>query len=161
MNRFFSLEAKMNKIFIYLIFIFITLLPLNLQAQQVGPAAEEFAICLTDSLTGKERKKILTWVFFSISSHPELIAFTKITDQDRDNINQFIGHLITRLYTVDCVEEARAANKESGSFALEYAFGIVGQVAMQEFTSHPEVALSLAGIEKYIDNQKVSNALSR
>lgn len=121
-----------------------------------GPATNTLGVCLTDSLTGKERKVLAKWIFFAIAAHPEISSYSNVTDNSQDETNQFVGGLITRLMTEDCPSQAKAALKEDGSVAFEQAFGMVGQVAMQELMADQNVARSISGFEKYVDQAKIS-----
>ena len=121
-----------------------------------GPATNTLGICLTDSLTGKERKTLAKWIFFAIAAHPEISSFSKVTEESQDQTNQFVGNLITRLMADDCPNQAKAALKEDGSVAFEQAFGMVGQVAMQELMADQNVTRSISGFEKYVDQAKIS-----
>jgi hypothetical protein len=138
-------------------FLFMTLLliiMLNPIITHAGQAAQNLGVCLTDSLNGKERKNLAKWIYFAMSKHSSIKPYTNATQKDFDNINKYVGVLITRLLTEDCPEIANAAIKEGGSQALEYAFGVVGQVAMQELMAEPSVSQAMGVFEKYLDQDK-------
>ncbi|WP_346837970.1 hypothetical protein [Microbulbifer sp. SAOS-129_SWC] len=119
-----------------------------------GQATQAFGICLTDSLTGKERKTLAKWIFFAIAAHPEIKSYAKMTDKDQDQANRFVGNLVTRLITEDCPNQAKRALKEDGGQAFEQAFGLVGKVAMRELMADKHVVQSVSGFEKYLDKDK-------
>ncbi|WP_016955330.1 hypothetical protein [Catenovulum agarivorans] len=119
-------------------------------------ATQQLGTCLVDSLNGRERKDLAKWIFFAMSAHPEIMPFSKITDKDHDSSNQFVGGLITRLLTSDCPAQAKAALKESGSLAIEGAFRLVGEVAMQELMSNQNVSQTIGAFEKYLDQAKIA-----
>jgi hypothetical protein len=121
-----------------------------------GPASEELGLCMVDSLTGKERKQLAKWVFFAMAAHPEIKKFSKVSSEDQNNVNSYVGKLITRLLTENCSTQVKAANKESGSAAISSAFELVGKVAMQELMSNKEVVASISGYTKFIDNEKLN-----
>lgn len=123
---------------------------------QAGPATDQLGICLTDSLNGKERKSLAKWIFFGIAAHPEIATYANVTSADQTQSSSDIGVLITRLLTADCPQQTTAAIAEQGSRALEQAFGVVGQVAMQELMADPQVAASLSAFEAYLDKDKVA-----
>ena len=143
----------MKSIFLTISLLFGTMFSLSIYA---GPATNEFGVCLTDSLTGKERKNLAKWIYFAIAAHPEITQYSKITESSRDDTNQYVGKLVTRLMTDDCPKQASAAIKEGGSKAIEHAFGLVGQVAMQELMADKNVSGSISGFEKYLDQEKIA-----
>ncbi len=121
---------------------------------QAGRAANILGVCLTDSMTGRERKNLAKWIFFAIAAHPEIKSYSRVTETDQDQTNQLVGKLITRLMTEDCPAQAKAALKKDGAAALEQAFGLVGQVAMQELMTDNAVSQSISGFENYLDQAK-------
>ncbi len=105
-------------------------------------------------MTGRERKNLAKWIFFAIAAHPEIKSYSRVTETDQDQTNQLVGKLITRLMTEDCPAQAKAALKKDGAAALEQAFGLVGQVAMQELMTDNAVSQSISGFENYLDQAK-------
>ena len=124
-----------------------------------GAVSEALGVCMIDSLTGKERKQLAQWVFFGMSAHPEISRFSNVTEASKNETDQFVGQLVTRLLTEDCPAEARLALNSESSLALQTAFGLVGQVAMQELMNDKNVATSMSNFEQYLDKHKL-NALA-
>ena len=60
-----------------------------------------------------------------------------------------------RLLAEDCPEKTKKALKEDGSIAIENAFRLVGEVAMQELMTNQNVSMSIANFEKYVDKKKL------
>ena len=119
-----------------------------------GQASAALGACMVDALTGKERKQLAQWIFFGMSAHPEIKAYSKITPANRNNTDQTIGHLITRLLTQDCPAETVKAMEKESNLAMQSAFELVGRVAMQELMTSQDVNLAMAGFEKYMDKEK-------
>ena len=119
-----------------------------------GQNAQKLGVCLSDSLNGKERKNLAKWVYFGMSTHSTISPYSNVTKENLENMSKYVGELITRLMTEDCPNIAKKAFKEDGALAFEYAFGIVGQVAMQELMVEPSVTQSLGTFEKYLDQDK-------
>lgn len=126
-------------------------------ATHASQEAQRFGTCLTDSMTGKERKNLAKWIFLGISTHSTIKPYANVTESDIDDVNKYVGTLITRLVTEDCPEQARAAAGVLGSAAFEQAFKIVGEVAMQELMTEPSVGQSLGAFEKYLDQEKFND----
>ena len=120
---------------------------------------EEFSVCLVDSLNGKERKMFARLVFFSMAAHPEIEKYSKVKKSDLKKTSKSLGEIFTRLLTVDCPNELRAANADD-PLALQKAFELVGQVAMQELMTNGAVSESMAGFSKYADMQAIQEVIS-
>ncbi|MEC5384089.1 hypothetical protein VVD49_00055 [Uliginosibacterium sp. H3] len=125
-----------------------------------GPYTTAAGTCLTDNTTGKERKELARWIFMAMAAHPEMRDLTTASAEARDKTDQSMGKLVTRLLSENCAAQTRAAVKNEGSESLKAAFGILGQLAMQEIMSNAEVNASIGGFEKYLDKQKLESALS-
>ena len=133
---------------------------LNTQISYANESAQKLGVCMTDSLNGKERKNLAKWIFFGMSAHSSINKYINASQEDFDSTNKFVGELITRLLTVDCPVQAKKAIDDGGPAAFEFAFRIVGEVAMQEIMAEASVADSLGSFEKYIDQDKFDETFS-
>ena len=115
---------------------------------------------MVDSLNGRERKKLAQWIFFAMSVHPEIEKFSKVTPEKQDEIDRYIGQLITRLLSEDCEKQAKVAISKEGQQALGSSFELVGRVAMEELMANKKVTTSITGYAKYLDKSKL-DALMR
>ena len=125
-----------------------------------GPASDALGTCMIDFLNGRERKELGKWIFLGMSAHPEISQLTNVTGATRDESDQYIGMLITRLLTEDCKAEAKNAMINESSVALTSAFELVGRVAMQELMTDSNVSNALSGFEKYLDTEKLQSLQS-
>lgn len=136
--------------------IFVTsLLPSYVSASH---EAQQLAVCLTNSLNGKERKNLAKWIYLGMSTHSIIKPFSNVTEQDIDETNRYVGALVTRLLTEDCPKQAKVAIEVGGQEAMENAFGIVGEVAMQELMTEPSVGNALGAFDKYLNQDKFDKA---
>ena len=135
------------------LFILITL-AFNPIVAHANTSAQQLGVCMTDSLNGKERKNLAKWIFFGMSEHSTIKPHSNVPTSDRERMNKYVGTLITRLLTEDCPEIAKAALDENGSAAFDYAFGVVGEVAMTELMAEPAVSKSLGAFEHHLDQSK-------
>lgn len=142
----------MKKYLFLIAIFFIGLIPINTHADQT---TNELGVCLTDSLTGKERKILAKWVVFAMSAHPEISPYVNASDQTKEEINRFVGNLLTRLLAEDCPQQTKAALDKNGAMAVQSAFELVGKVAMQELMTNPKVAASMSGFEKYLEKDRL------
>lgn len=125
-----------------------------------GPASDALGACMVDSLTGKERKELAQWIFFGMAAHPDIKQFAKISTEDQVNIDRYVGILVTRLLSKDCVQQTKNAMQADGPNSMKDAFGLVGQVAMQELMTNKEVSTSLFGYINYLDKNELSSVLT-
>ncbi|MDX1739276.1 MAG: hypothetical protein R3261_13630 [Alphaproteobacteria bacterium] len=125
----------------------------------VNAGAPDLGTCLVDSLTGKERKHLAKWIYFAIAAHPEMSSYSNIKQNDRVKIDQYIGTLVTRLLAEDCASEFKSAQK-ANPIALQRAFELVGQVAMQELMTNQDVQASIVSYVKYTDQNKIQEVLA-
>lgn len=123
-----------------------------------GSPADELGGCLVDSLNGKERKELATWIFFAIAAHPEIKSYSSASDKAIKETDEFVGKLITRLLTEDCPRQLRKADK-ADPLALEQAFELVGKVAMQELMANQNVTKSITNYVHYLDQEKINKVL--
>ena len=140
---------------------FATMLSLPLQASaqdlSTGSAVKAFrdlSTCFIDSLTGKERKELVKWIYFSMSAHPELESYANISRGNRQNSDKTVGNLITRLFSEDCPNEAKAALKTDPQ-ALKNAFEMIGKVAIQDILSDKKVRASVNNYGRFVDQEKI------
>lgn len=146
----------MKKSFFITLFALSSLLPLH--AHSATPT-EDLSTCLVDTLNGKERKELMKWIFFAMASHPEISPFSKVNSDDRESSDKLMGDLVTRLLTEDCPDEMKLAHA-SNPLAIEKAFEVVGQVAMQELMTNQQVNQSIANYSQYADTNKITSILT-
>lgn len=119
----------------------------------------QLGVCLTDSLTGKERKSLARWMFFAQSRHPSLIGFASASAEDIDETDRDVGKILTRLLTVECASHVSAAHKSS-PLAMQFAFQLVGEQAMTELMTSPEVLAFFGGHAKYTDMARINEIMN-
>ncbi len=123
-------------------------------------ATDTFATCLTDSLSGKERKDLASWIFFAMAAHPTIEQYATISPAAREQQNKTIGALITRLLTENCPEELVKAQDENPE-AVRLAFEMVGKVAMQELMSNDKVSTAITDYARYADMEKIQATIKK
>jgi hypothetical protein len=100
-------------------------------------------------------------VFFAVAAHPEMKQYLAEGSAGAvDETNKAVAATFTKLLTESCVGQARTAYAEGGGKAFELAFATLGQMAMQELMTDPAVNASMGGLQKYIDDEKIGNALT-
>lgn len=125
-----------------------------------GPAADALSLCMADNTTGKERKALARWVFAAISAHPEMSDLSAVNDAMREDANREMASIVTKLVTQSCPAQAAEAQAESTK-SLASAFEALGKLAMVELMSNPQVAASISGFSRYLDNDKIEAVLKK
>lgn len=124
-----------------------------------GPKADALAACLGDNTTGKDRKDLARWIFVAMSAHPDIQDLAKPSEAIRNGADQTMGQLVTTLLAERCTLQTREVMQQEGSAGMFNAFRVLGELAMKELMSNPEVAQSLGGYERYLDQPKLKTAL--
>lgn len=128
-------------------------------AAMASPASDALGNCLRDNTSGKERKDLARWIWVSMSTHPDIRSMASISEPVRIETNKQMGELVTRLLTVNCAAQTRAAGQE-GPQSMMASFKSLGEVAMLELTSNPSVGESITAYIQFVDRKKVEEVLS-
>jgi len=127
-----------------------------------GSPTDALTTCVADKTTGKDRKDLARWVFFAMSAHPEMTKYrSQQVAADIDSTQRTMGNLVTRLLTSDCASEAHESYSKSGSSAIATAFEALGGLAMRELMSNTDVKATMGGFQKYLDQKKMGEVLSK
>jgi hypothetical protein len=120
-----------------------------------GPYADDLSKCLVKQTAAADRTALMNWVFAAMALHPDVESMSTISTALRADINRSAGALFQRLLVDSCRTESKLALKYEGQPALNSAFGLLGQIAMQELFSNPKVAAGLAELQKNMDEKKL------
>lgn len=146
-----------NAVFIIVALLAFGLLDTNAFA---GPATDALSAYLADNTTGKDRKELARWVFVGMASHPDIRSLSNVTQADRDGLDRIVAATVTKLMTERCLSETRSALERDGNTSIQAAFSVMGRLAMQELMANPEVNASFSRFAKYVDQTKLTSALS-
>lgn len=122
-------------------------------------ATDALGRCLADNTTGKDRKDLARWIFSAMASHPDMKPLSAVTTADLDAVSRTAGGLFTRLLADTCPKEAKAAMDSGGTAAIQTGFQVLGQLAMQELMTNPQVGASMTVLERHIDKGRIDAAL--
>jgi hypothetical protein len=120
-----------------------------------GVYTDELSKCLVNSTTTTDRNALVRWIFAAGSVHPALKGYVTLTPAQLDEVNKTAGTLFMKLLTQTCEKQASAAINYEGKAAIEASFTVLGQVAGRELFSDPSVNAGMAGIQKYMDADKL------
>ena len=121
---------------------------------QAGVYTDDLSKCLVRSTTDQQKSTLVEWVFAIAALHPVVKPLSTVSDAQRDGLNKSVADLFTNLLTVSCRQETRDAVKYEGAAAIQSSFSVLGQVAMANLFSNPDVAAGMGGFAKYLDNAK-------
>jgi hypothetical protein len=124
---------------------------------RAGPYADELGKCLVQSTTRADREALVRWMFAALASHPAVKSVALVSRAQMDEANRVTGELFMRLLTTQCKDAAVRAIQYEGAGALDAGFQVLGQVAGRELMSSPDVAASMAGLEKHLDKDRLQS----
>lgn len=126
---------------------------------QAATESEALGTCLADNTNGAERKMLARWVFITMTEHPELHDLTAVSNDVKTQAHKDVAALVTKLLTVNCVNQARAAINQSNGTAMFDSFKKLGEVAMVEIMSNDMVRTAVTEYVQYLDRKKLTDVL--
>ena len=130
-------------------------------AAQAQSSVQTLSRCLADNTSGKDRKDLARWVFLAMASHPEIRKYSSAqASADAEESDKATAALFTRLLAESCLKQTQAAVKDGGPAAVQTAFQALGQLAMQELMSEPDVKTRMGAFLKYLDEAKLNQAMT-
>ncbi|MDX1453902.1 MAG: hypothetical protein R3217_00435 [Gammaproteobacteria bacterium] len=123
-----------------------------------GTATDSLGRCLVNSTSPNDRTLLIRWIFAAMSQHPEVATLSMVDAEDAAQLNKDTGELFTTLIADRCRNETRAALEQEGEQAIQAAFSILGQVAMQGIMSAPSVASYMNGLDQHVDAERLQQA---
>lgn len=128
------------------------------RAQSPAPI-EALSRCVAENTTGKDRKDLARWLFVAMSAHPEMKSISPTSREAAEEVSRVTGALFTRLMAETCRQQVRAAIQAGGPAAIQTAFGVLGQLAMQELMADKDVAATMGLLDRYVDRDKLDAAV--
>lgn len=101
------------------------------------------------------------WVYVGMSSHPEIQSLSNVTDEHRVELDKKIADIFTKLITDSCPKQAKKVIEQDGIVGFQSAFGTIGQLAMQELMTNPNVSASFTNYTKYMDQNKFKSIFEK
>jgi len=131
------------------------------QTAYAGVYTDDLTKCIVESTTTEDRVQFVKWLYFAISKHPIVKSISSVDESQFDASNKKIANLIMKLMTESCKEKAAKALKYEGIASIEQSFQVFGQIAGQEIFTNPDVAATMSSFEKYLDSNKLKEALEK
>ncbi len=126
---------------------------------QAGPAADELSRCLVQLASSDDKLTLVKWMFSSMALHPAVAELAPVSAAARDAANQEMAALLTTLLEVRCLNQARAAIQREGAAALPGSFAMLGQVALGELSSDPNVTAGLGALTQFLQSEELERKL--
>ena len=150
-------ECMKSVTIIYLLVLYLSISQAN--TASAGPYSDDLSKCVVESTTQDDRTSLVKWIFSAVSQHPAVKPFATFSKDQIENANRTTADLFTKLLTVSCKEQAQKAIQYEGEAALGPSFKTLGEVAMRDILTNPEVAAAMSSIDKYFDKEKFESTL--
>jgi hypothetical protein len=122
--------------------------------------SDDLGKCMVTSTSEEDRNAMIRWMFTAVASNPAVKDIVTVSPAQVDKANAAMGALMIKLLTESCHDKTVAALQYEGLAAIQHSFEVLGQVAGREMFSTPGVAASFAGLQKYLDNDKLKKLVA-
>jgi hypothetical protein len=126
-----------------------------------GPYADDLGKCLVSSTSTDDKSTLVRWVFSIGSLHPALGSISTVTEAQRGQMDRALASLFEALLTERCRTQTQNAMRYEGETTIAMAFEVLGQAAMMELFSDPEVAKGLSAFTEHLDQKKFDKLLGK
>ena len=114
-------------------------------------ASRQLGECIALSTSGKDRVLTARWFAASLGSAPQVADAVTVDPAAKVEADREMAALFTRLFTQDCAKEAAPLMNSGDMAGIQAAGGRLGQIAMQELMSDPQVLQAMMSYIVYID----------
>lgn len=125
------------------------------QIAAAGPTVDQLSDCLVKSTTAADKTAVLQWTFSALSAHPDLKAYSQVTDAQRTQLDKNLAQTLQRILTEQCSAQAKAVIKAEGMQAVGESFQELGSITGEEILKNPEVKSQLQSVLRYVDMNKL------
>ena len=116
-----------------------------------GPYTDQMSVCLVDNTTNVEKFVLIRWLVSAFSRHPKVTDIFELNEAAVEANSKLVADLFEQLILVRCKSETTVAIKNEGNYAMEQAFGVLGQVAAREVFENESTTKYLMDFMKYLD----------
>lgn len=120
-----------------------------------GPTVDQLSDCLVKSTTATDKTAVLQWTFAALSVHPDLKAYSNVTNEQRTQLDQKLAQTLQRILVEQCSVQAKAVIQAEGLQAVGDSFQELGSITGEEILKNPEVKQQLKGVVRYLDLNKL------
>jgi hypothetical protein len=120
-----------------------------------GQTSDQLSDCLVKNVTAQDKTTVLQWTYAALSAHPDLKAFSTITPEQKDQLDQKMAQALQRVIVDQCAEQTKAVIQTEGVQGVTQSFQQLGRGAGEEIVKDPSVNKELKSTLRYIDLNKV------
>jgi hypothetical protein len=95
--------------------------------------------CIENSVTKQEKADLARWFVASLARHPAMSGITSVSAEKKDELDKAVGRMNNRILAVACAKELKDVVRMEGVAGAKTNFVYLGQLAMQEVMTNPEV----------------------
>lgn len=125
------------------------------QIAVAGPTVDQLSDCLVKATTATDKTTVLQWTFVALSTHPDLKAYSNVTEEQRGQLDQKFAQVLQRVITEQCAVQTKAVIQAEGIQAVGDSFQELGRTTGEEIISNPEVKKQLRGVVRHLDLNKL------
>ena len=133
----------------------------QLVGQQASEGAMELGQCVVGVTTGNDRVLVAQWVGSSLAMAPQLERMVTVDAAAKDALDRRMADLFFRLFTQDCVDYARPLVQRGDQVSIQAAFGMLGEVAMQELLTDPRAMAAMTSYIQHIPLDRFMAAMAK
>ena len=127
----------------------------SVQLATAGPTVDQLSNCLVKSTTATDKKTVLQWTFVALSTHPDLKAYSNVTDVQKEQLDKNLATVLQRILVEQCSSQTKAVIAAEGVQAVGDSFQELGKITGEEILENPEVKSQLKGVLRYVDLNKL------
>lgn len=120
-----------------------------------GPTVDQLSDCLLKNVTAQDKTTVLQWTFAALSAHPDLKAFSNISPEQKDQLDQKFAAVLQRVIVDQCSTQTKAVIQTEGLQAVTESFQQLGRNAGEQIIKDPAVNHEMKSTLRYIDLNKV------
>lgn len=128
---------------------------LTAQMALASTVQDQLSSCLVKSTTAADKTAVLQWTFAALSTHPDLKAFTQVSDVQKEQLDKNFAAVVQRILVEQCSTQAKAVIQADGIEGIGASFQELGQITGEEILKNPEIKSQLKGVLKYVDLNKL------
>jgi hypothetical protein len=121
------------------------------RAQGGSPESAALGNCFVMKSTGADRLALVRWISGALLSSAKTADLAKVDPAKREETERQVAAIFTRLFTKDCLAEARAvASTGDASTGFRQAGEALGRIAMSDLLSDPAANAAMSGFARFL-----------
>lgn len=125
------------------------------QMTSASTTGDQLSECLMKSTTAADKTAVMQWTFTALAAHPDLKAYSNVTDAQRDALDQKLATVLQRIIVEQCSTQAKAVIQTEGLQAVGDSFQELGRSTGEQILKNSEVKDQLKGVVRYLDLNKL------